>query len=57
VLFEETTRTLLCGDLFTRTGNGPAMTGKDIAGPAKACCAVPEHAAAPIQFSLGISPE
>src|SRR6266581_4500880 len=26
VLFEETTRTLLCGDLFTHTGNGPALT-------------------------------
>jgi flavorubredoxin len=25
VLFDETTRTLLCGDLFTRTGNGPAL--------------------------------
>ena len=26
VLFEETTRTLLCGDLFTHTGDGPALT-------------------------------
>ena len=26
VLFEETTRTLLCGDLFTHAGNGPALT-------------------------------
>jgi flavorubredoxin len=25
VLFEETTRTLLCGDLFTHTGDGPAL--------------------------------
>ena len=24
VMFEETTGTLLCGDLFTRVGNGPA---------------------------------
>ena len=26
VLFEETTKTLLCGDLFTHTGDGPALT-------------------------------
>jgi flavorubredoxin len=30
VLFEETTATLLCGDLFTQTGDGPATTGSDI---------------------------
>jgi len=36
VLFEETTRTLLCGDLFTHTGDGPAVTSADIVGPAKA---------------------
>lgn len=30
VLFEETTRTLLCGDLFTHTGDGPALTADDI---------------------------
>jgi flavorubredoxin len=36
VLFEETTRTLLCGDLFTHTGNGPALTSDDIVGPAQA---------------------
>ena len=34
VLFEETTGTLLCGDLFTRLGDGPAVTGDDIVGPA-----------------------
>ena len=34
VLFEETTRTLLCGDLFTHTGDGPALTADDIVGPA-----------------------
>ena len=27
-------RTLLCGDLFTHTGNGPALTEGDIVGPA-----------------------
>src|SRR4051812_44594624 len=34
VLFEETTGTLLCGDLFTHLGNGPALTDADIVGPA-----------------------
>ena len=34
VLFEESTGTLLCGDLFTQLGNGPAVTGSDIVGPA-----------------------
>jgi flavorubredoxin len=34
VLFEETTGTLLCGDLFTHLGNGPALTEDDIVGPA-----------------------
>jgi flavorubredoxin len=30
VLFEETTGTLLCGDLFTQTGAGPALSHDDI---------------------------
>ena len=34
VLYEESTGTLLCGDLFTQTGGGPAVTDKDIVGPA-----------------------
>lgn len=34
VLYEETTGTLLCGDLFTHLGNGPALTTDDIVGPA-----------------------
>ena len=34
VLFEETTNTLLCGDLFTHPGNVPALTDGDIVGPA-----------------------
>jgi len=34
VLYEETTGTLLCGDLFTHFGNGPAVTGDDIVEPA-----------------------
>jgi len=36
VLFEETTGTLFCGDLFTHTGDGPALTDSDIVGPALA---------------------
>jgi flavorubredoxin len=36
VLFEETTGTLLCGDLFTSAGRGPAVTAGDIVGPALA---------------------
>jgi flavorubredoxin len=31
---DETTNTLLCGDLFSHTGNGAAITGSDIVGPA-----------------------
>jgi flavorubredoxin len=34
VLFEESSGTLLCGDLFTQTGNAPALTSDDIVGPA-----------------------
>jgi flavorubredoxin len=34
VLFEETTGTLLAGDLFTHLGNGPALTTDDIVEPA-----------------------
>jgi flavorubredoxin len=34
VLFEETTKTLFCGDLFTHFGNGAAVTTDDIVGPA-----------------------
>ncbi len=34
VLYEETTGTLLCGDLFTQLGEGPALTPDDIVGPA-----------------------
>ena len=34
VLFEESTRTLLCGDLFTQLGDGPPLTTGDVVGPA-----------------------
>ena len=30
VLYEETTGTLLCGDLFTQLGQGPAVTSNDV---------------------------
>ena len=33
VLFEETSGTLFCGDLFTHTGNGAALTRSDIVAP------------------------
>jgi flavorubredoxin len=36
VLFEETTGTLLCGDLFSQIGSGPAVTGDDLVEPALA---------------------
>jgi flavorubredoxin len=35
LLFEETTRTLFCGDLFTHTGDVPALTNTDIVEPAQ----------------------
>jgi len=34
VLFEETTGTLMCGDLFTQLGDDHALTGGDVVGPA-----------------------
>ena len=34
VMFEESTGTLLCGDLFTQLGENPALTSGDIVGPA-----------------------
>jgi flavorubredoxin len=34
VMYEESTGTLLCGDLFTQLGDGPALTDRDIVGPA-----------------------
>jgi glyoxylase-like metal-dependent hydrolase (beta-lactamase superfamily II) len=36
-VFEETTKTLLCGDLFTQPGaDAPPVTEKDILGPSEA---------------------
>ena len=34
MLYEESTRTLMCGDLFTQLGNDRALTDGDIVGPA-----------------------
>ncbi|MGG5823272.1 MBL fold metallo-hydrolase [Falsiroseomonas sp. HW251] len=34
VLYDEGSGTLLCGDLFTQLGDGPALTSGDIVGPA-----------------------
>lgn len=34
VMFEESTGTLLCGDLFSQLGDGPALTTSDIVSPA-----------------------
>jgi flavorubredoxin len=36
LMFEETTGTLLCGDLFAQTGQTDALTESDIVGPASA---------------------
>ena len=36
LIFEETTRTLFCGDLLTQAGAGPALVETDILGPALA---------------------
>lgn len=36
VMFEETTKTLFCGDLFTQIGKSPALSEADIIGPALA---------------------
>src|SRR3954451_19909896 len=36
VLYEEGNGTLLCGDLFTQLGDGPALTEGDVVGPALA---------------------
>ena len=40
MLFEETTGTLLCGDLFSHLGACPALTDDDIVGPALAAEAI-----------------
>jgi flavorubredoxin len=63
VLFEETTGTLLCGDLFSQTGDGPALIADDVVGPAKAteevfqsACLTPTTAST-IRKLAGLSPK
>jgi flavorubredoxin len=63
VLFEETTNTLLCGDLFSHTGDGPAVTTDDIVDPARkaeemfhATCLTPTTGAT-IRKLAGLSPK
>ena len=34
VMYEQTTETLFCGDLFTHLGDGPALVRSDLVGPA-----------------------
>ena len=34
LIYEETTRTLFCSDMFTQAGDGPALADGDIVGPA-----------------------
>ncbi len=36
VMYEESTGTLMCGDLFTQLGDGPALISGDVVGPATA---------------------
>ena len=36
LIYEETTGTLFCGDLFSHVGAVPALTGNDVVGPAAA---------------------
>ena len=52
VLYEETTGTLLCGDLFSHVGRGPALTSGDVVEPAlaaeamfRATCLAPDTGA------------
>lgn len=63
VLFEETTGTLLCGDLFTHLGNGPALTDNDVVEPAgvaedvfRASCLTPTTGST-VRTLAGLSPK
>ena len=62
VIFEETTATLLCCDLFTHMGNGPALVETDLAGPAspaedlfRSTCLAPDIAPS-IRRLAGLAP-
>jgi flavorubredoxin len=62
VLFEETTGTLLCGDLLTQAGTGPALTTGDVVGAAMAAegmfraTALAPHTAATIRALGDLAP-
>ena len=62
LLYEETSRTLLCGDLFTQPGNGPALTESDIVAPAIAAedifhySALNPNMGATIRLLAGLAP-
>lgn len=62
LLFEETTGTLLCGDLFAHVGDGPALVRTDIVGPARAAedmfgaSALTPGTAATIRRLAGLAP-
>jgi flavorubredoxin len=62
VLYEETTNTLLCGDLFSHIGGRAALTTSDLVGPALAAEAVfqasslPPHTAATMRKLGDLAP-
>ena len=62
MLYEDTTGTLLCGDLFAHGGNGPALVESDIVGAAmsfedqsQATCLTPKTAPT-IRKLAGLAP-
>ena len=63
VIFEETTQTLLCGDLFTQIGKSPALSTADLIGPAMAAedqfgaTALTPHTAATIRRLATLQPK
>jgi flavorubredoxin len=62
LLYEETTKTLLCGDLFTHTGGRAALTSSDLVEPAIAAEAafqassLPPHTAATMRKLGDLAP-
>ncbi|MGH7916129.1 MAG: MBL fold metallo-hydrolase [Candidatus Binataceae bacterium] len=63
LLYEETTGTLFCSDLFTQTGDCPALTDKDIVGRALTVekmlpfSSTPPNAAALVRRLAALSPK
>ena len=62
LIYEETTGTLFTSDLFTHLGQGPAVTGKDILGPALAVeskfqfTAISKHTAPTVRRLAALAP-